>query len=137
MAELVEFTPANGLEETIASGRSGAMPMEVIIGELERADLFVSSTREVLADGSGFEPLLLGEPLAPLVAIFTAPERPFIHRARAEYMIQMKGRELFVRMPPGYGLVVNPGYATQLIISSDALADIKDASSRDQGRPAA
>jgi hypothetical protein len=127
MTGLLEFTPMNGIEETIASMRSTEMAPNAITAALSDADLFVSSRTEVLADGSGFEPLLFGESSSPLVGIFTAPERPLIHRDRAEYMVQMTGRDFFRRMPSGYGVVVNPGYLTQFVISADAVTEIKNA----------
>lgn len=124
MEALLEFTPLNPLEELIADARAGGVGLDAVIEALRAAELFVSSRQEVLADGSGFEPLLFGESSFPLVGAFTAPERPVIHRERAEYFVQMKGHDLLIRMPPGYGVVVNPGYVAQLIISADAIEDL-------------
>jgi hypothetical protein len=125
MTGLLEFTPLNPVEDMIVSARKGDVGRDALVEALGASDLFVSSRQEVLADGSGFEPLLLGEASAPLVAAFTAPERPAIHRSRAEYMVQMKGDDLLARMPPGYGVVVNPGYVDQLIISAGAIEDLR------------
>lgn len=125
MSGLLEFTPLNSVENMIVAARKGSVGRGALVAALGAADLFVSSQREVLADGSGFEPLLLGETSSPLVAAFTAPERPAIHRNDAEYMVQMKGKDLFARMPPGYGIVVNPGYVDQLIISAGAIEDLQ------------
>jgi hypothetical protein len=43
----------------------------------------------------------------------------------AEYVLQMIGREFFLRMPPSYGIILNPGYVAQLIIPSDGVSDLK------------
>ena len=125
MEGLLEFTPLNPIEDLIAGARAKAAGLDSVVEALRAAELFVSSRQEVLADGSGFEPLLFGETSSPLLAAFTAPERPVIHRDRAEYMVQMKGHDLLIRMPPGYGIVVNPGYVAQLIISAEAIEDLK------------
>lgn len=125
MVGLLEFTPLNPVEDLIAGARAGSVELGAVIDALRTTELFVSSRQEVLADGSGFEPLLFGEPASPLVAAFTDPERPVIHRDRAEYMVQMKGHDLLIRIPPGYGIVVNPGYVAQLIISAEAIEDLR------------
>jgi hypothetical protein len=59
-----------------------------------------------------------------LVAAFSLLSRPGLHRHLAEYVLQTKGREFFLRTPAGYGVIVNPGYVTQLIIAPNALAGV-------------
>jgi hypothetical protein len=43
----------------------------------------------------------------------------------AEYVLQMDGRAFFLRLPPGYGVVLNPGYLAQLIIAPNAVIDLQ------------
>ena len=75
-----------------------------------------------MPDGGGFEPLLMGEADAPLVAAFTAPGRATLHRARAEYLLEMDGDSFLRRLPPGYGAVVNPGYDAQFVVDAGAVS---------------
>jgi hypothetical protein len=41
----------------------------------------------------------------------------------AGYVLQMNGREFFLRMPESYGVILNPGYVSQLIIPSTGVAE--------------
>lgn len=119
--ELLAFDPENELELTIASAKAGVCSMADLLSRLIESNLYVSSTSEIGQDGSGFTPLLLGETVYPLVAVFSSLSRPGIHRHMAEYVLQINGREFFKRLPPDYGIALNPGYSTQLVISADAV----------------
>jgi hypothetical protein len=127
VTQLLDFDPVNELENRIVQARAGSEPADGLLPLLAEAELFVSSRAEVMEDGSGFEPLLFESPAGPLVGIFSESERAVLHRAEAEYLVQMHGHELFLRMPPGYGLIVNPGYRAQLIISADTVRSFKAA----------
>lgn len=122
---LETFDPANETETVIADTRAGTRPVGALLPALAGATLYVSSRAEVQADGSGFEPLLLGEAGKPLVAAFTTPERATLHRDRADYLLGMPGDAFFRRLPPGYGVVVNPGFAAQLVVDAEAIARLQ------------
>jgi hypothetical protein len=123
--ELLGFDPENDLEREIARAREGKVSVNDLLEKICESDVYVSSRKEVRQDGNGFDPLLVGEPGSPLVAAFSSLSRPGLHRKMAEYVLQIKGREFFRRLPPGYGVALNPGYITQLILSADALAGLK------------
>jgi len=122
---LQPFTPVNDLEAAIAAARSGELPMERLLDQMAAATLFVPSREEVAPDGRGFVPLLLGQAGNALVAAFSNIDRPTLHCEVASYLLPMSGRTLFGRLPPAYGLVVNPGFEAQLVISPDAVADTR------------
>lgn len=122
--QLVKFNPENDLELAILRAKKGECSIDELMGVLVESDLYISSKTEVLQNGSGFEPLLVGDKSHPLVAIFSSLARPGLHRQMAEFVLKMKGREFFLRLPPGYGLALNPGYETQLIISSDVASTL-------------
>lgn len=123
---LNEFTPENSLEAAIVETKRGAHPVEALLMILAESEVFISSKAEVQDNGSGFDPLLFEESGKPLVAAFSSLERPGLHSDAASYILQMKGREFFLRLPPKYGVIVNPGYITQLIIAPDAVSDLKE-----------
>ena len=123
--ELLEFRPENELEKAIEDAKRGALSFADLVEVVVRSNLYISSKGEVQQDGSGFEPLLLEQKGNPLVAAFSSLSRPALHKQMAEYVLQMNGREFFLRMPPGYGVILNPGYVAQLIIPSDGVADLK------------
>lgn len=122
---LSEFSPENDLEVAIVEAKRGAAPIDALLMKLAASPLFISSKTEVQADGSGFEPLLLEESGKPLVAAFSSLDRPGLHCDAASYVLQMDGREFFLRLPPKYGVIVNPGYVAQLIIAPDATSDLR------------
>ena len=123
---LNEFMPENDLEIAIVEAKRGDVSVDAVLMDLAASPLFVSSKTEVQDDGSGFEPLLLEESGKPLVAAFSSLERPGLHSEVASYVIQMNGREFFLRLPPTYGVIINPGYVTQLIIAPDAVSDLRE-----------
>jgi len=122
--ELLSFDPENELEVDIISAKDGAMPIGDLLKRITGSILYVSSRKEVEEDGSGFDPLLVGERNSPLVAAFSSLTRPSLHQKMAAYVLQIKGEDFFMRLPPGYGVALNPGYVTQLIISSDVVSTL-------------
>ena len=122
---LIDFTPQNDLELVIVEAKQGRKSIECLLLEMASADLYISSKSEVLEDGTGFEPLLLEAQGNPLVAAFSSLERPGLHSAVAKFVLQMNGREFFLRLPPKYGVIINPGYVTQLIVPPTAVVDLK------------
>ena len=123
--ELVNFSPENELEIFITDTKKGGRSIDELINKLIESDLYIPSMTEVEQDGSGFTPLLLGEIANPLVAAFSSLSRPGLHGQRAGYVLSMQGNDFFLRLPNGYGLAINPGYTTQLIISEDIISDKK------------
>ena len=124
--QLSDFQPENEVEFAVVDTKNGVRTIDELIDIVADADLYISSKAEVQRDWSGFDPLLLEESGNPLVAAFSSPSRPSLHRDMAEYILQIKGREFLLRLPPRYGVVLNPGYITQLIISPTALSDLKN-----------
>ena len=123
--QLLDFTPENELEEAIERAMRGALSLDALVKIIAQSNLSISTKAEVKQDGSGFEPLLLEQNGQPLVAAFSSLSRPGLHRDMAEYVLQMDGREFFLRMPPAYGIILNPGYAAQLILPSDGVSRLK------------
>jgi len=122
MPVLERFEPETPLETAIAEAHAGTRSPDELPGLLAAACLFVSSRAEVMADGRGFEPLLLGEADAPLVAAFTGADRATLHRARAQYLLEMDGDAFLRRLPPGYGTAINPGWEAQFVVDAGAVA---------------
>lgn len=130
MTALLAFAPENDIEARILAARGGAVSGDAVMWELAAADLFIPSTREVQQDGSGFSPVLLEQNGAPFVAAFTALSRQ--PRDMAGYSMKMSGRQFFLRLPPGYGVIFNPGYEAQLLLPPHGAASLK----QDLGRTA-
>jgi hypothetical protein len=123
--QLQEFKPENELENAIADTREGVRPVADLMRIIARSNLFISSKGEVQSDGSGFDPLLFEKDGSPFVAVFSALSRPGLHSRMAEYVLQMNGREFFLRMPESYGVILNPGYVSQLIIPPAGVSEFR------------
>ncbi|MEH2527479.1 MULTISPECIES: hypothetical protein [unclassified Bradyrhizobium] len=123
--QLQEFKPENELETAIADTRKGVRPVADLMRIIARSKLFVSSKGEVQSDWSGFDPLLFENGGHPFVAVFSALSRPGLHSRMAEYVLQMNGREFFLRMPESYGVILNPGYVSQLIIPPTGVSEFR------------
>ena len=99
----------NEFETAVEKARSGALTMQALLRQMMDADLALPSATEVMRDGTGFQPLLFPKENAQMLACFTDKSRLAEYISLAPYCLVMKGRELLSRVPPGYGLVVNPG----------------------------
>lgn len=123
---LAEFTPENPLEIALQDAKNGRLPISKLMRKIVESDLYVSSKSEVLENGDGFQPLLVGDNAHPLVSVFSSLSKTSLHRELAEFALQMKGRDLFRRLPANHGVALNPGYAAQLIISHDVISKLTD-----------
>lgn len=121
---MLQFDPINELEAALQKARSGSLPMSDFIKLFVSSELAVPSGEEVMADGSGFRPLLFDKGQVKMVACFTAKERIGAFAARAPYCLVIKGRDFLRRVPPNYGLVINPGHSIGFEISPEGLLNI-------------
>jgi hypothetical protein len=121
---MTAFKPLNDLEVALDAARGGRLPVQKLLHTLANSDVVVPSGAEVHADWSGFEPLLFPKEDVQMLACFTDPSRLGEFTKMAPYCLVMKGRELFKRMPRGYGLVVNPGNTVGFEMSPEGIAQI-------------
>jgi hypothetical protein len=125
MAQLQDFKPENELESAIAETREGIRQVADLMRIIAQSNLFISSKGEVQSDGSGFDPLLFEKDGHPFVAVFSSLSRSGLHSHMAAYVLQMNGREFSLRMPESYGVILNPGYVSQLIIPPTGVSELR------------
>jgi hypothetical protein len=123
LSDLLPFEPWNGIERQILDAQSGSLAGDALMRALAEADLFIPSDSDVQPDGTGYHPILLEQDEFSLVAVFTAAAR--MTRGMAPTLMRMKGRQFLLRLPSGYGLIVNPGYAAQVILPPEGVAALK------------
>jgi hypothetical protein len=121
---LSQFIPQNELEVALEKTHSGRLAMPDFLQVLVESDLAVPSGSEIMADGSGFQPLLFDKEQVKMVACFTAKERLGSFVSLTPYCLVIKGREFLRRVPPEYGVVVNPGQPVGFDISPEGLSQI-------------
>ena len=120
---LLAFEPETDIEHQIIKAQNGALSGDALLRQIADVNIYIPSTTEVQTDGSGFRPVLLEQDGQPFVATFTALSRP--PKDMAAYLMQMNGRQFFLRVPSGYGVMVNPGYAAQLLVPPQGMAAFK------------
>jgi hypothetical protein len=57
------------------------------------------------------------------VTAYTALAR--VPKNAAPYLLQAAGTHFFLRLPPGYGVMINPGYAAQMLVPPHGIAALK------------
>ena len=118
------FKPQNQLEDFLVKARAGKLPVKELVRQLVSSSLFVPSVNQVRDDGSGFMPLLFDRGGIPLAAAFTAISHVTPYGERAKYCVSMNGGELLKRIPPGYGVAINPGSPATFEISPEGVKEI-------------
>jgi hypothetical protein len=120
---ILAFEPENDIERQILNVQAGKYPADALMRDITDSDLYIPSKGEVQEDGRGFVPVLLERGDMMLVAVFTARSRP--PRGVAEYLLKATGRAFFLRLPPGYGVIFNPGYDAEMLLPPDGVAMLK------------
>jgi hypothetical protein len=120
---LLAFEPESDIERRILEVQAEKYSADALIREMADYDLFIPSQSEVLQDGAGFTPVLVDQAGMPFVTVFTALSRH--SRDIADYLLQANGTAFFRRLPPGYGVIFNPGYDAQLLLPPDGVAMLK------------
>jgi hypothetical protein len=120
---LLSFTPQTPVEHRIQLAQAGELSGDALLREIAAAPLYIPSTDEVQEDGSRFQPILLDVDGQAFVAVYTALQRA--RQDPAPHLLQALGSHFFRRLPRGYGVVVNPGYATQMFVPAHGIAALQ------------
>jgi hypothetical protein len=111
---LLAFEPENDIEHQILNARDEGLSGDALMRQIAEAELFIPSMNDVKADGSGFKPVLLEQNDLAFVAVFTAMSRQ--PKGMAPYIMRTGGKHFFLRLPPGYGVIFNPGYDAEILL---------------------
>ena len=71
------------------------------------------------------DPFVFDKEGAQMVAVYTDRERVKKLGSAARFCIVMTGRDFIDRLPPGFGVVVNPGFTIGLDIAPTDLKEIR------------
>lgn len=123
--DAIDFIPVNALEVALLRAMRRDIDTATFLRVFVESDVFIPSAAEVHADGSGMDPVLYDKDGVYMVAIYTDRERLREVSDTARYCVQMRGRSLFDRFPPDFGIVVNPGFAAGLDISPEGIKSIR------------
>ena len=120
---LLAFEPETEIERRILEARAGRYSPDALILELAGSELCIPSNAAVRDGWQGYAPVILEQNGIPFVAVFTAPWRQT--RDFAEHLLRADGASFFLRLPPGYGVIFNPGYDAQILLPPDGAAQLK------------
>jgi SseB protein N-terminal domain len=120
---LLNFEPQSDIEQRILDVQAGHYSADALMRQMADATLYIPSKGDVQEDGRGFVPVLVEQGGMTFVMVFTALSRP--SRGSAPYLLQASGGAFFARLPPGYGVIFNPGYDAQLLLPPDGVAMLK------------
>jgi hypothetical protein len=120
----MEFIPKNDFEIKLRDAQQGISSMPDLLKSLLVAEVVVPSAAEVMGDGSGFQPLLFPKGETQMLACFSSKERIGDFATMAPYYLAMPGKDMLQRLPPHYGLVLNPGQKIGFDISPEGVAKI-------------
>ena len=120
---LQPFTPETAIEHRILAAQKGELSGDALLREIAAANLYIPSRDEVQEDGSRFQPVLHDLEGQSCVAVYTALSRA--PRDEAPHMLQAVGSHFFLRLPPGYGVMINPGYAVEILVPAHGVAALQ------------
>ncbi|HMH66210.1 MAG TPA: SseB family protein [Rhizomicrobium sp.] len=120
---MLAFEPETDIERQILNVQAGKYPADALMRDMADSDLYIPSKGEVQEDGHGLAPVFLERGDMAFVAVFTARSRP--PRGMAAYLLKAAGRAFFLRLPPGYGVIFNPGYDAEMLLPPDGVAMLK------------
>jgi hypothetical protein len=117
---LLSFAPETPIEHRILAAQKGELSGDALLREIAASNLYIPSQDDVQEDGSRFQPVLLEMEGEPYVAVYTALARA--PKDMAPYLLQTIGTYFFLRLPQGYGVMVNPGYDAQMLVPAHGVA---------------
>jgi len=120
---LLFFAPETPIEHRILAAQKGELSGDALLREIAASNLFIPSKDDVQEDGSRFQPVLIEMEGQPYVAVYTALSRP--PKDLAPYLLQAVGAHFFARLPPGYGVIINPASATEMLVPADGVAALQ------------
>lgn len=117
------FVPETDIERRILDVQAGKYPADALMLELANSELCIPSQTKVRDGWNGYVPVLLEQNDLSFVAVFTAASRQT--RSFAPHLLRSNGKPFFLRLPPDYGVIFNPGYDAQILLPPDGVALIK------------
>jgi hypothetical protein len=120
---LLAFEPQTDIESRILDVQAGKLAADTLILEIANSELCIPSSAAVTDGWDGFVPVILEQDDIAFVAVFTAASRQT--RDFAPHLLRSNGKPFFLRLPPDYGVIFNPGYDAQILLPPDGVAQLK------------
>ncbi len=121
---MIELPPQNLVERLIKSASEGTTTRGAFIRAILPVEVTVLSGSYVEEDGTGLDPLLFEKQGVLHLAAFTDDSRMGIYTQQAPYTGKVTMYRLLQQVPPGYGVVVNPGTSLHFELSWQGIQNI-------------
>lgn len=118
-----EFKPTNELEQLLISVQYNQIDFTKFIKFFLQSELVMPSAIEDQKDGS-IVPLFFKKEEQDMLSVFTSLSLLKIYDKNIKRHLILSGESILIRMPPGIGLVINPGYSAGFDISADGIRNI-------------
>ena len=120
---MLPFEPETEIERRILKVQAGQYPADALMRDLADTELCIPSQAKIQDGWTGYVPVLLEQDGISFVAVFTTASRQ--ERSFAPYLLKSPGKAFFLRLPPGYGVIFNPGTDAQIFLPPDGVALLK------------
>ena len=121
-----EFIPKNYLETELQAAHADRSKFNEFLKTFVRSHVFVPSATDISIDPGSFQPVLLDKNGERRMVVFTAKERAKVIAHIGTFGQELLTATLIKRMPPGTGLVVNPGLDVGFDIGAEGLKRMSD-----------
>jgi hypothetical protein len=101
------FKPTNEVEILLKQAAAGAIPI-----------------KDPEEDPTKFVPMLFDRDGIPYAAVFTNLSLTSLFKGQLKGIVAMNCGEILARTPPGYGIVINPGYDIGLEINEAGIRNV-------------
>ena len=122
--QIEKLIPTNDLESMLADSQAGRRSLNEFLQALVSSELFIVSVEDVPPGASGINPLLFDRAGTPMATVFTDASRATRFKKQIKSVIRKNGFEMLQHIPPGYGVVINPGFDTGLELLPEGIRNV-------------
>lgn len=123
-----EFSPLNSFESALAEANEGRLSGQNFLGRFLDETVYVPSFAEMKPNGEGLKPIFITKAGVSMMVIFSHLSRVDKESpSKASYCWAITPRKFLKGFPPGFGIVLNPGYSAGLEISPAGVDSLRRA----------
>ncbi|MGH8618982.1 MAG: SseB family protein [Burkholderiales bacterium] len=118
------FEPTNDVEVFLKRAAAGEISNEELLPVLVQSQMYAACVNDPSEDPSKFVPMLFDRNGEPFAAVFTSLPLINLFSTHIKGSVAMNCGEILARTPPGYGVVINPGYEIGLELHESGIRKI-------------
>jgi hypothetical protein len=118
------FEPTNNVEVSLKQAAAGEISTSELLPILVQTQMYAACVNDPSKDPSKFVPMLFDRNGEPFAAVFTNLALMNLFPNDIKGSVAMNCGEILARTPPGYGVVINPGYDIGLELHESGIRKI-------------